>query len=647
MTAGLLATDPVTLGPYRLLGRLGGGGMGQVFLGQSPGGRLVAVKVIRPEFAADPEFRVRFAREVANARQVSGMFTALLVDADTEGPVPWLATAYIPGPSLSDAVRQSGPLPLASVMPLASGLAEALAAVHGAGVVHRDLKPSNVLLASDGPRVIDFGISHAAEASTLTQSGAVIGSPGYMSPEQAQGRPVGPESDVFSLGAVLAFAVTGAGPFGSGSVASLVYRVVCEPPDLDRVPPELRPLIERCLAKEPGDRPRVGELLADLGGELISENWLPEAVADTLPRYEPSARIAAVASLRPPLTDAGALKSAQGTPATETLGPETGGRVKQPPATLATELSATGLPAAGVPAPEAQATETRATEARAGAGIALAGQASPLAGGRSLPDRPSLPDRRGLPGRRWLPGGRGQPALPRPPWLRRHGRAITAVVAVAIAAILATWLTLGTDTLGGHTADRTPSLVAAGGSDTPTHASRTSVNTEAPSGHDSPKAWVTPDSPTTATVKTPAPTIQRTRQPAASPATTPPVTSTPLPSPSVYPVQGADQYQYNDPNRIGASLVIVNFYACYAWLDNDGSGNLSGVLDPSYDSCDAEVFWDGGPIVSLAASNAVESTSAISDTGHTMKICVWAQGDQSGEQCSPLFGMNGDVPTQQ
>jgi serine/threonine protein kinase len=211
MTAGLLATDPVTLGPYRLLARLGGGGMGQVFLATSPSGQLVAVKVIRPEFAADPEFRARFTREVANARNVSGRFTAAPLDADTEGLFPWLATAYIPGPPLSAAVREHGPLPMPSLLPLGAGLAKALAAIHAAGIVHRDLKPSNVLLATDGPRVIDFGISHAVEATTLTQTGAVMGSPGYMSPEQAQGRPVGPASDVFSLGAVLAFAATGGG----------------------------------------------------------------------------------------------------------------------------------------------------------------------------------------------------------------------------------------------------------------------------------------------------------------------------------------------------------------------------------------------------------------------------------------------------
>ena len=302
MTAGLLGSDPLVLGPYRLMGRLGGGGMGRVYLAKSPGDGLVAVKVIRPEFAADPEFRARFAREVANARNVSGAFTAQLVDADATGPVPWLATAYIAGPPLSDAVRDNGPLPMGSLLPLARGLVKALSAIHGAGVVHRDLKPSNVLLAEDGPRVIDFGVSYAVEATALTQTGAILGSPGYMSPEQAQGRPVGPPSDVFSLGAVLAFAAAGVVPFGTGSVAALIYRVVNEPPDLSQVPAELRALLERCLAKAPADRPGVDELLAAVGADPIPWNWLPDTVAGTLSRYEPAARIAALAPPESPAT---------------------------------------------------------------------------------------------------------------------------------------------------------------------------------------------------------------------------------------------------------------------------------------------------------------------------------------------------------
>ena len=261
-----------------MVGRLGQGGMGQVFLGVSPGGRPVAVKAIRPELASDPQFRIRFAREVAAAKTVSGVFTAMVVGADVDGPIAWLATAYVPGPSLAEAITEHGPLPEASLLALAAGLAEALAAIHAAGVTHRDLKPSNVLLAEDGPRVIDFGISRAAESTTLTQTGLTIGSPGFMSPEQAIGTEVGPPSDIFSLGTVLAFAATGKGPFGGGTTASLLYRVVHETPDLDGVPAAVRPLIERCLVKDPAQRPTAVALLDAVGALQPTGNWLPDSV---------------------------------------------------------------------------------------------------------------------------------------------------------------------------------------------------------------------------------------------------------------------------------------------------------------------------------------------------------------------------------
>jgi serine/threonine protein kinase len=201
--------DPEAIGKYRLAGRLGQGGMGQVYLGESPGGRLVAVKVIRADLAGHPDFRARFAREVATARTVSGIYTVPVVDANVDSPQPWLVTAYVEGPSLADAVRDSGPLTPAAVLSLAAGLAEGLEVIHAAGVVHRDLKPSNVLLAQDGPRIIDFGISRAAEVPGVTRTGWITGSPGYMSPEQAEGGVAVSASDVFSLGAVLAFAATG------------------------------------------------------------------------------------------------------------------------------------------------------------------------------------------------------------------------------------------------------------------------------------------------------------------------------------------------------------------------------------------------------------------------------------------------------
>jgi len=285
MVGELQAGDPRSAGPYRLLGRLGAGGMGQVFLGRSAGGRLVAVKVIRPDLAGEPGFRTRFAREVAAARTVSGLFTALVVDADVDGPMPWLATAYVAGPSLAEAVASQGPLPVSSVLALAAGLAEGLEAIHAAGVVHRDLKPSNVLLADDGPRVIDFGISRAAEATMLTQAGTVIGSPGFMSPEQAEGREIGPPSDVFSLGAVLAFAASGEGPFGTGSTPALMFRVVHRDPDIAHLPAQIRPLIERCLAKDPRQRPTSSDLLAELGAGELAAGWLPPPLNEVVGRY--------------------------------------------------------------------------------------------------------------------------------------------------------------------------------------------------------------------------------------------------------------------------------------------------------------------------------------------------------------------------
>jgi eukaryotic-like serine/threonine-protein kinase len=275
--------DPGRIGPYRLRGVLGSGGMGRVFLGASTDGQLAAVKVIRANVATDPEFRARFRREVTVARKVSSRFTVPLIDADTDGPMPWLATAYVTGPSLADAVTEHGPLPVRSVLELAAGLAAGLSAIHAAGVVHRDLKPSNVLLAHDGPRVIDFGISVAAETSPLTRTGMLIGSPGYMSPEQVEGREVGPSSDIFSLGAVLAFAATGEAPFGHGSAPTLAYRAVYREVNLDRVPAEVRGLIQRCLAKDPGQRPTARDLefAASAGAVPATERWIPEAVPRT------------------------------------------------------------------------------------------------------------------------------------------------------------------------------------------------------------------------------------------------------------------------------------------------------------------------------------------------------------------------------
>jgi serine/threonine protein kinase len=279
----LLPEDPRQIGPYRLRARLGAGGMGRVYLGLSAGGRAVAVKVVRPELGSDPEFRARFRQEVAVAQRVSGLFTAPVIDADVDGPQPWLATAFVRGPSLAEAVAGHGALPAESVVGLAAGLAEGLSAIHAAGVVHRDLKPANVLLAEDGPRVIDFGISRAVEAGAgLTRTGLVVGSPGFMSPEQAEGAEVGPASDIFSLGAVLAFAATGQGPFGVGSTPALVYRVVHGQANLEALPPAVRVLVGRCLVKDPSLRPSAAELLAEAEAGFPATGWLPEPLTRTI-----------------------------------------------------------------------------------------------------------------------------------------------------------------------------------------------------------------------------------------------------------------------------------------------------------------------------------------------------------------------------
>ena len=299
MVGVLQPSDPRLIGPYRLIGRLGAGGMGRVFLGVSAVGRPVAVKIIHAELAADPEFRARFSVEVAAARKVSGLFTALVADADVDAPVPWLATAYVNGPSLSEAVRDRGPLSAASLLALAAGLAKSLSAIHAAGVVHGDLKPSNVLLALDGPRVIDFGISQAAEAAPLDRSGLVVGTPSFMSPEQAAGQAVGSRSDVFSLGAVLAFAATGRRPFGSGQAAAVLERVVRGAPDLRGAPPEALPLIERCLAKDPAGRPAAAGLLGEVtAAQAALAPRRPEAGAGLLRwRWRPLVTASAVAGI--------------------------------------------------------------------------------------------------------------------------------------------------------------------------------------------------------------------------------------------------------------------------------------------------------------------------------------------------------------
>ncbi|MFJ4283028.1 protein kinase [Streptomyces massasporeus] len=281
--------EPTVVGPYRLLGRLGSGGMGRVYLGRSAGGRTVAVKIVHPHFALDEEFRARFRREVEAARRVGGAWTASVLDADPGARVPWVATAYAAGPSLSAAVADGGPLPANTVRALGAGLAEALTAVHELGLVHRDVKPSNVLLTLDGPLLIDFGIARATDGTaSLTSTGVSIGSPGYMSPEQILGKGVTGAADVFSLGAVLAYAATGEPPFPGDSSAALLYKVVHEEPELGLLDGELRSLTAECLAKDPAARPAPADLAHRLAPEgaarLVAGGWLPGTLVEQVSR---------------------------------------------------------------------------------------------------------------------------------------------------------------------------------------------------------------------------------------------------------------------------------------------------------------------------------------------------------------------------
>ncbi|MET9432707.1 serine/threonine-protein kinase [Streptomyces sp. NPDC006551] len=288
---------PRLVGPYRLLARLGAGGMGEVHLAcraDEPTAdpyRMVAVKTVREDLEVDGDFRVRFRREITAARAVSGPYAAALVDADADAPVPWLATEYVPGPSLAEAVVRSGALPIAAVRAVGAALARALEAVHGAKVLHRDLKPANVLLGAAGPKLIDFGIAQAFEATALTSTGLVVGSPGFMSPEHLTGsRAVVPASDVFCLGAVLAFAASGRGPFHDDEMAAVVYRISRADAELEGVPEELRPVVERCLRLDPAERPSAAELVELLGSEVPTAFPWPGGVLAQLSEYGDAAR---------------------------------------------------------------------------------------------------------------------------------------------------------------------------------------------------------------------------------------------------------------------------------------------------------------------------------------------------------------------
>ncbi len=399
----LASDEPTVVGPYRLLGRLGSGGMGRVYLGRSAGGRTVAVKIVHPHFALDEEFRARFRREVEAARRVGGAWTAPVLDADPEAAVPWVATAYAAGPSLSAAVADGGPLPAHSVRVLGAGLAEALAAVHELGLVHRDVKPSNVLLTLDGPLLIDFGIARATDGTaSLTSTGVSIGSPGYMSPEQILGKGVSGAADVFSLGAVLAYAATGQPPFPGDSSAALLYKVVHEEPELGPLEGELRTLVTDCLTKDPGARPTPSEVAARLApegaGRLVTGGWLPGALVEQVSRSAvqllnlEAAGAEEVAS-GPVGFSRAAVREGEGTDegaADREAGQVTVGEFGPAPVMPVPGRSA-GVPATPAPLPaprdatppEAQATPTPTSDARPGKlSVTVAASSAPGEGGR-------------------------------------------------------------------------------------------------------------------------------------------------------------------------------------------------------------------------------------------------------------------------
>ncbi|AIR97284.1 protein kinase [Streptomyces glaucescens] len=404
--------DPRVVGSFKLHRRLGAGGMGVVYLGSDKKGQRVALKVIRPDLAEDQEFRSRFAREVSAARRIRGGCTARLVAADLDAERPWFATQYVPGPSLHDKVADEGPLAAAEVAAIGAALSEGLVAVHEAGVVHRDLKPSNILLSPKGPRIIDFGIAWATGASTLTHVGTAVGSPGFLAPEQVRGAAVTPATDVFSLGATLAYACTGDSPFGHGSSEVMLYRVVHEEPQLHGVPDALAPLVRACLAKDPEERPstldlslRLKEIAAREAQGLIDgrppaprggeADRLTGRLADTYPEQQRGGPV----SRRP-----------QGPPGAP--GPRTGGRGPAP--------VRGGAPSRGGPVPSRGGGAPRSTgsSSRSGARPTPVSRNTPVPretpAGRNTPvprDTPASRGGRSRNGKRPVPrGGTGRPA---------------------------------------------------------------------------------------------------------------------------------------------------------------------------------------------------------------------------------------------
>ncbi|MCX5376882.1 serine/threonine-protein kinase [Streptomyces sp. NBC_00091] len=393
--------DPATVGGYRLSAVLGAGGMGKVYLSYTLGGRPVALKVIRPEFSEDPEFRRRFQQEVRAAQRVQGLYTAPVIDFDTEGAQPWLATAYVPGPSLAHAVARHGKLPLRSVLLLTIGVAEALHVIHGAGIVHRDLKPANVLLASDGPRVIDFGIARAADATSLTGSGVSIGTPAFMAPEQASAGTVTAGTDIFALGQIIAFAAIGAPAYGDGNSHAVLYRIVHEDPDLSALPAELHPLVSRCLNRDPAGRPTLTEVIGmchDLSPTPLrqGEDWLPQEVAGSITER---LRLPEPAKTPPPQPTVAPTATALSAPPQPAAGP-----TPPPPAPA---YAPTGF---GVAAAPTQAAPAAPAAPATAPGAVPAGYQTPPPGYQTPP-----------PGYMTPPPGYMAPGYPTPPPLHQTG----------------------------------------------------------------------------------------------------------------------------------------------------------------------------------------------------------------------------------
>ncbi|MGP4109344.1 serine/threonine protein kinase [Streptomyces sp. 4N509B] len=452
--------DPQRIGRYRLVGRLGGGGMGMVYVARSDRGRMVAVKTIRSELAQEPDFRRRFAQEITAARRVGGQWTAPVLDADIDAETPWVATGFIAGPSLYQVVSDHGPLPERTVRLLAGGMARALEAIHGVGLVHRDLKPSNVLLTLDGPRVIDFGIARALERApgeTITRTGSVVGSPGFMSPEQVRGQRLSPASDVFGLGALLVFAASGRTPFGALDTDQhiLMYRTVEDRPDLALVPEGLHPLLNGCLTRQPEQRTPLSELLAHPapGGGEDPGPWLPAEVVDRVGRD-------AVLLLESETPRTRAVPRLPEKARPDAAGPsgQAGGSADRSPNRSAGGSAQAGTPSAAhqparpdapgtPPEPASPPPSPYAPAPVAGAAVASPGAAS--AGGPGSGPRSPLPGGFGPPSASGFAASPYDPTapMPRPGRGRRRGllAALAAVVGLAVLGVVAVVALSGDD----------------------------------------------------------------------------------------------------------------------------------------------------------------------------------------------------------